>query len=158
MKTDPDRISPNQLRRDYPQPGDLIEVVKSEWYALSDGQKLRVCEDGGWTEKGVEIFTAPRHAVNSFWGPNHGAPDGIKPEYLSTSGGPFNTLKLADMEGLEHIGEQEDRFWCWQDRPRAGGGRDRNVVVQVWRLPLLIDKHCERVAKATTIFATEQLR
>ncbi len=128
-------------RRRIPEPGDLIAVERSEWYALRDGQRLRVCEATGWATPGEELFVAPRQAVSTFWGPNHGPPDGIKPEYMSTSGGPFQTLRLNQLEGLRCIGTEVDRFWCWQDRPRAGGGADRLVEVAVWQLPLLVDRH-----------------
>ena len=129
------------MKRFIPIPGDLIIVEFSEWYALKDGEKLRVCEDAGWIEVGEELFVAPRHQVNTFWGPSFGPPDGVKPMAMSTSGGPFNTIKIKDLAGLELIGEEEDRFWCWQDRPRSGGGMDRVVKVALWRLPLLPDAH-----------------
>ena len=122
-----------------PEPGDLIQVDKSRWYALADGERLRVCEPTGWMLMGEEIFVAPRANVSTFWGPNHGPPDGEKPEFMSTSGGPFRMLKLAVLEGLQLLGTESDLFWCWQDRPRAQGGMDRRVEVFLWRLPLLAD-------------------
>ena len=122
-----------------PEPGDLIQVEKSRWYALGDGERLRVCEPTGWMLMGEEIFVAPRANVSTFWGPNHGPPDGEKPEFMSTSGGPFRMLKLATLEGLQLQGTESDLFWCWQDRPRAQGGMDRRVEVFLWRLPLLAD-------------------
>jgi hypothetical protein len=125
----------------FPIPGDLIIVDKSAWYGLSDGGKLRVCEGGGWFEEGAKIRTAPRAQVNTFWGPDHGPPDGIKPEHMSTSGGPFKSIPLEELEGIELIGTEVDRFWCWVDRPRAAGGMDRMVEINLWRLPLLIDAH-----------------
>ena len=124
-----------------PIPGDLIMVDRSEWYALPHGQRLRVCESAGWVTPGDEIFVAPRNAVSTFWGPNYGPPDGIKPEYMSTSGGPFRTLKLRELVDLQIQGTEVDQFWCWRDQPRAGGGVARQVRVTVWQLPLLIDRH-----------------
>ena len=47
---------------------------------------------------------------------------------------------MANLIGLELIGRETDRFWCWHDRPRAGGGMDRLVEVDVWRLRLLGDE------------------
>ena len=129
------------MGKKFPSPGDLIIVDKCEWYGLTDGGKLRVCEKGGWIDEGTGILTAPRSRVNTFWGPDHGRPDGIKPEHMSTSGGPFKTILVGDLEGIELIGTEVDRFWCWLDRPRAAGGMDRMVEVSLWRLPLLIDAH-----------------
>ncbi len=129
------------MKRFIPIPGDLIIVEFSEWYALKDGEKLRVCENYEWTEVGEELHVAPRHQVDTFWGPNYGPPDGYKPMAMSTSGGPFKLIRIKELEGLELIGEQEDRFWCWQDWPRAGGGTDRMVKVALWRLQILPDSH-----------------
>jgi hypothetical protein len=129
------------MKRFIPIPGDLIIVEFSEWYALKDGEKLRVCENAGWIDEGEEILVAPRHQVNTFWGPDYGPPDGIKQLHMSTSGGPFKTVRIKALEGLELIGEEDDRFWCWQDRPRAKGGMDRIVTVALWRMALLVDDH-----------------
>lgn len=129
------------MKRFIPIPGDLIIVEFSEWYALKDGEKLRVCENAGWIDEGEEILVAPRHQVNTFWGPDYGPPDGIKQLHMSTSGGPFKTVRIKALEGLELIDEEDDRFWCWQDRPRANGGMDRIVTVALWRLALLVDDH-----------------
>ena len=129
------------MRKKFPVPGDLIIVDKSEWYGLPDGGKLRVCESGAWIDERSEIRTAPRSQVNTFWGLDHGQPDGIKPEHMSTSGGPFKSIPFEDLQGIELIGTEVDRFWCWVDRPRAAGGMDRIVEVRLWRLPLLIDAH-----------------
>jgi hypothetical protein len=132
-----------------PRPGDLIVVARSRWYALPDGERLRVCESAGWAIDGEEIFVAPRKQVSTFWGPCHGPPDGEKPETMSTSGGPFLTLRLGELEGLQAIGRERDRFWCWQDRPRAGGGVDRIVEVTIWHLPELRDPY-ERSCEVST--------
>lgn len=129
------------MRRFIPIPGDLIIVEFSEWYALKDGEKLRVCENAGWIDEGEEILVAPRHQVNTFWGPDYGPPDGIKQLHMSTSGGPFKTVRIKALEGLELVGEEDDRFWCWQDRPREKGGMDRIVTVALWRMALLVDDH-----------------
>jgi hypothetical protein len=129
------------MKRFIPIPGDLIIVEFSEWYALKDGEKLRVCENVDWIEHSEELYVAPRHQVNTFWGPDFGLPDRYKPMEMSTSGGPFKTVKIKALEGLELIGTEEDSFWCWQDRPRAHGGIDRMVEVALWRLPVLPDSH-----------------
>ena len=129
------------MKRFIPIPGDLIIVEFSEWYALKDGERLRVCENCGWMDIGEEIYVAPRHQVDTFWGPDFGQPDGRKPETMSTSGGPFKTIKIKELVGIELIGTEEDRFWQWQDQPRAAGGMDRIVEVAVWRLPVLPDDH-----------------
>lgn len=129
------------MKRFIPIPGDLIIVEFSEWYALKDSEKLRVCENAGWIDEGEEILVAPRHQVNTFWGPDYGPPDGIKQLHMSTSGGPFKTVRVKALEGLQLIGEQEDTFWCWQDRPRAGGGQDWKAVVAVWQVAILPDDH-----------------
>ena len=122
-----------------PVPGDLIAVEKSEWYALPDGGVLRVCEFPGWTTPGFDIYVAPRHAIRTFWGPNHGAPDGRKRIYMSSSGGPFKTITLSRIAALERTGRQLDWFWRWQDYPRAAGGIDYQQEVTTWKLSLLPD-------------------
>jgi hypothetical protein len=129
------------MKRFIPIPGDLIIVDFSEWYALKDGERLRVCENCDWIEVGEELYIAPRHQVSTFWGPDYGPPDGYKPMEMSTSGGPFKTIKINVLIGLELIGEEEDHFWCWHDRPRAAGNMDRIVKVALWRLPILPDAH-----------------
>ena len=129
------------MKRFVPIPGDLIIVEFSEWYALKDGEKLRVCENCEWMDIGEELYVAPRQQVKTFWGPDFGHPDGRKPERMSTSGGPFKTIKINELVGIELIGTEEDLFWHWQDRPRAAGGMDRIVEVAVWRLPILPDDH-----------------
>lgn len=129
------------MQPQYPQPGDLIRVEKSEWYALKDGERLRVCEQTPWIEQGWNIYVAPRLAVSTFWGPSFGPPDRLKPEIMSTSGGPFQTVALSKLEGLEFLGSTIDSFWCWQDWPRAGGGIDRIETVSLWQCRLLVDDH-----------------
>lgn len=128
------------MKKEFPAPGDLIIVEQSEWYGLPDGGMLRVCEKN-WMNPNLGIFTDPRSQVNTFWGPSYGQPDGLKPEHMSTSGGPFKFVFLTDIEGIEFIGHQIDTFWCWLDHPRAGGGMERIIEVDLWRLPLLIDAH-----------------
>jgi hypothetical protein len=122
-----------------PQPGDLILVERSEWYALQDGELLRVCENAGWVTPGRDIFVAPRHQVRTFWGPDFGSPDGEKPLHMSTSGGPFKSITLSLISPLERIGTRVDSFWRWQDRPRAGGGVEYEQEVTVWKLACLPD-------------------
>lgn len=129
------------MKRFIPIPGDLIIVDISEWYALKDGERLRVCEPFDWMEVGEEIHFAPRHQVSTFWGPSFGEPDGYKPMHMSTSGGPFKTVKIKELEGLTLVEETEDTFWHWQDTPRAAGGVDYTDKVALWRLPLLTDEH-----------------
>ena len=122
-----------------PQPGDLILVVKSEWYALQDGERLRVCERPGWVIPQRDIYVAPRHQVRTFWGPNYGPPDGKKREVMSTSGGPFKTVNLELVPAMERAARQLDTFWHWQDWPRAGGGIEYQKEVTLWRLSFLPD-------------------
>ncbi len=122
-----------------PQPGDLILVERSEWYALRDGELLRVCENAGWVTPGRDIFVAPRHQVRTFWGPDYGPPDGLKPIHMSTSGGPFKSITLSLIAPLERIGTRVDSFWRWQDRPRAAGGVEYEQEVTVWKLACLPD-------------------
>jgi hypothetical protein len=127
------------MKRHYPLPGDLIVVEKSEWYALKDGEMLRVCEQAGWTVVGRDMYVAPRSQVRTFWGPDHGPPDGKKRERISTSGGPFNTVTLAIVPGLVLFDSKLDEFWHWKDWPRSGGGVEYQREVAVWRLPFLPD-------------------
>lgn len=121
-----------------PQPGDLILVERSGWYALKDGEMLRVCEWPGWVIRGRDIYVAPRNSVRTFWGPDFGAPDGKKPIHMSTSGGPFKTLTLS-IVALVPVGTQFDNFWRWQDRPRAAGGVEYRREVTMWKLDWLPD-------------------
>ena len=130
-----------RMKRFIPIPGDLIIVDFSEWYALQDGGRLRVCENCQWSDVGEELHVAPRNQVTTFWGPDYGQPDGMNMIEMSTSGGPFKTIKVKDLESLELIGSETDTFWCWIDKPRAAGGMDRQVVVALWRLPVLPDSH-----------------
>ena len=124
-----------------PRPGDLINVDFSEWEALPDGDRLRVCESTDWIDEDSEIRVAPRQKVKTFWGPATGLLDGTKPMVMSTSGGPFKNVRLANLEALERIGQVEDRFWCWSDVPRANGGIERVVTVTLWRAVVLVDGH-----------------
>ena len=124
-----------------PIPGDLIIVEFSEWYALKDGERLRVCENCQWIDVGEELYVAPRNQVTTFWGPDYGQPDGTSSMEMSTSGGPFKTIKIKELERLELVGSETDTFWCWIDKPRAAGGMDRHVEVALWRLPVLPDSH-----------------
>lgn len=133
-----------QLERKLPRSGDLIQVLRSEWYASKDGEWLRVCERPGWIRDDQAILVAPRHQVRTFWGPNIGPPDGIKPEQMSTSGGPFRTIRREHLPGLRFEGPGMDVFWCWIDVPRAGGGRERTMNIDVWQCELLIDEHYRR--------------
>jgi hypothetical protein len=133
------------MRRFIPIPGDLIIVEVSEWYALKDSEKLRVCENYDWDKIGEELRVAPRTQVSTFWGPGSGKPNGRNPWIMSTSGGPFKTVKIRELEGLALIGSESDQFWHWEDTPRAGGGVDHRVEVALWRLPLLADEHHRRL-------------
>ena len=135
------------METQFPRPGDLIQVVRSEWYALKDGQRLRVCEVPGWIDEGEAIYVTPRDGVRTFWGPFIGPPDGVKREYMSTSGGPFKTIPLTDADGLTSIGKELDWFWHWRDCFRAGGGGvDYQQEVTVWTLPLLVDRQYRQMA------------
>jgi hypothetical protein len=123
-----------------PVPGDLIVVERSGWYALADGELLRVCECDGWATPGRDIYVAPRNQVRTFWGPDFGPPDGSRPLCMSTSGGPFKTITLSLIEPLERLGTQLDTFWHWRDWPRAEGGVDYQREVTVWELTWLPDR------------------
>ena len=125
---------------DVPVPGDLIIVGRSGWYALKDGEVLRVCENAGWVLPGQELYVAPRHKVTTFWGPHHGPPDGVQKEQMSTSGGPFKTIQLKLITGLSFQDRTTDTFWHWTDWPRAGGGTDYLRDVSRWTLPYLPDR------------------
>ncbi len=127
------------MRHEYPKPGDLIQVERSEWYAVQDGEFLRVCEEPGWAISGRDIYVAPRAHVRTFWGPNQGAPDGNKREHLSTSGGPFKTVTLVLIPIPIFVERRLDDFWHWRDWPRAGGGVEYQREVALWRLSLLPD-------------------
>ena len=136
------QAEPHENRREArsPAPGDLIVVECSAWYALADGELLRVCECAGWATPGRDIYVAPRNQVRTFWEPDFGPPDGNRPLQMSTSGGPFKTITLSLSEPLERLGTQLDTFWHWRDWPRAGGGVEYQREVTVWKLPWLPDR------------------
>ena len=50
----------NVMNEVYPKPGDLILVERSEWFAIQDGEFLRVCEEPDWVISGRDIYVAPR--------------------------------------------------------------------------------------------------
>ena len=142
----------NSMNRAGPQPGDLILVVRSHWSALNDGEWLRVCEKPYWGQDGKVLNVAPRSQVRVFWGPDHGPPDGISPEHMSSSGGPFRTVRIEDLVGLKVRCTAVDKFWCWKDRPRQGGGMERPVTVTIWCCQRLADSHsgdCREPPKVT---------
>ncbi len=120
------------MNREGPRPGDLIHVVRSQWSALNDGEWLRVCEQPYWAQDGQELNVAPRQRVRVFRGPDHGPPDGITPEHVRTSGGPFLTVGIEELVGLKRRCTATDIFWCWRDQPRAGDEMDRPVNVTIW--------------------------
>jgi hypothetical protein len=127
------------MHQSFPTSGDLILVSRSEWYAVKDGETLRVCEVPGWAVRGCDIYVAPRSQVRTFWGPDCGPPDGEKRERMSTSGGPFKTITLSMIADIEWGGTTTDEFWHWADWPRAGGGVNYQREVGRWFLPLLPD-------------------
>lgn len=129
------------MNQDFPKPGDLIEVLESQWYGVKAGGLLRVCESTHLLDPQNQLFVAPRSQVKTFWGPDFGPPDGSSPMSMITSGGPFKTVQLEDLETIECVGQRYDTFWCWKDIPRPKGGMDHYVQVSVWRLPLLRDNH-----------------
>lgn len=129
------------MERSIPIPGDLIIVEFSEWYALKDYQKLRVCEHCGWHIVGEDLYVASQAQVSTFRGPANGPPDGEQPMKMSTSGGPFKTVKIRDLNGLKLIGVEEDASWCWQDQPRHMGQLTYRCRVALWQLPVFPDAH-----------------
>lgn len=128
------------MNRNLPEPGDLILVERSKWYALKDGEYLRVCEHARWVVRGRDLFVAPRKQVTTFWGPFSGPPGPSKSERMSTSGGPFKTITLKLLPPLERIGVQSDHFWQWRDFPRSGGGIEYQREITVWKLAELPDE------------------
>ena len=115
-----------------PRPGDLILLHHSEWYAVPDGGVLRVCEEMGWAEPTRELVVAPRHRVTTFRGPFAGRWSRNTACRMSTSGGPFRKVAVDELRGLWRWGPVSDRFWRWQDVPRAGGGIAYRAVVTLW--------------------------
>ena len=49
-----------------------------------------------------------------------------------TTGGPFRTLQITDLEELEYRGRGIDVFWCWRGAPQEGQRRDRPLKVGLW--------------------------
>jgi hypothetical protein len=129
------------MNKDIPKPGDLIEVLESQWYGVQAGGMLRVCESTHLLDPENQLLIAPRSRVKTFWGPETGPPDGSCSLSMITSGGPFKTVQIEDLESITRIGQRYDTFWCWKDIPRPRGGMDHYVQVSVWRLPMLRDNH-----------------
>lgn len=117
-----------------PQPGDLIEVTHSTWYAVKDGERALVSEPS-WVRSHGEFTIVPRKDASAFYGPSHGPATFTSRDTMSTSGGPFKTLHVGDVE-LEYVGETMNHFWCWIDRPRAGGGQEYERKVSLWRMSM----------------------
>ena len=115
-----------------PQPGDLIQVQTSDWEALEAGDWLRVCEPSVAAVEENLLRVAPRQRVSTMWGPLQGLPDGTQPEVMHTTGGPFRTLQITDLEELEYRGRGIDVFWCWRGAPQEGQRRDRPLRVGLW--------------------------
>jgi hypothetical protein len=130
--------------KEFPNPGDLIIVDRSDWLWLPSGNNLRVCEYGEpseYMDPQSGILTAPRSMVNTFWGPNVGLSDGIKTERMKSSGGPFKWIAFDDLDGIEKLGTVTDCFWCWAGVPgnEPSDCVDRMIEVNLWRLPILLD-------------------
>jgi hypothetical protein len=100
--------------------GDLIQVQTSDWEALEAGDWLRVCEPSVAAVEENLLRVAPRKRVSTMWGPLQGLPDGTQPEVMHTTGGPFRTLQITDLEELEYRGRGIDVFWCWRGAPQEG--------------------------------------
>ena len=115
-----------------PQPGDLIQVQTSDWEVLEAGDWLRVCEPSVAAVDENLLRVAPRQRVSTMWGPLQGLPDGTQPEVMHTTGGPFRTLQITDLEELEYRGRGIDVFWCWRGAPQEGQRRDRPLRVGLW--------------------------
>ena len=76
------------------------------------------------------------------------APDS-EPEECSTSGGPWESVPVADLQFVERI--VSDRFWRWADRPRADGGIHYARTASVWELPLLVDEFARKQTKGGAV-------
>jgi hypothetical protein len=113
-------------------PGDLIQVQTSDWEVLEAGDWLRVCEPSVAAVEENLLRVAPRQRVSTMWGPLQGLPDGTQPEVMHTTGGPFRTLQITDLEELEYRGRGIDVFWCWRGAPQEGQRRDRPLRVGLW--------------------------
>jgi hypothetical protein len=117
-----------------PSVGDLICVGSSEWYGINNGGTLRVAEQ---FVRGL-LSLVPRGKASTFFGGN---PSDRKRGVFSTSGGPFHGIDPKRLSGIVHLGTVDDRFWTWKDTPRAGGGIDVMINVNVWWLPVLECDH-----------------
>jgi hypothetical protein len=50
-------------------------------------------------------------------------------DYVACSGGPVPSVHV---DQLYYVGQTKRTFWCWIDRPRAGGGREYEMTVNLW--------------------------
>lgn len=132
------RCDPNNLPTPRPVPGDVVNVTRSEWYGLDDGEALQLCEGWPWLEDHASsaIPVKGLHGGRSFWGRRTGNAGDTSPETMETSGGPFVSF---DTSLLRWTGTTERTFWRWKDVPRADGSEHYTRTVNVWTLDLLLD-------------------
>lgn len=116
------------------QPGDVVRIdsdhdslIKPGSRAVVDGSHFEIdFEDG----KGPMVLAvANLYGGAAFRGAAHGARDPDQSEHVSASGGPCPFIPIAE---LVHEGETEQTFWRWKTIPKAGGGENYTVTVQLW--------------------------
>lgn len=122
-----------------PMPGDVVRLAPgARYYAAGnehDGDELRGREAERWTARkptravidsgkwyGDDLLVIC-FAASAF------RPRDGKDNYVSCSGGPLPGVREAD---LTYVGQTDQRFWEWKDRPRAGGGVDYVETVALW--------------------------
>jgi hypothetical protein len=67
--------------------------------------------------------------ASAFRGSSHGLVGAPSGHYVSCSGGPCPCIPVED---LTYVGRTTQRFWRWHDIPRAGGGEDFELEVNLW--------------------------
>ncbi len=108
-----------------PVPGDAVRLdgdycgAKTGQRAIIDGSHFGMNFDDG---KGPVVLAT--FSASAFRGSSHGGS-----EYVSVSGGPCPFIPIAE---LVHVGTIDQVFWQWKDRPRAGGGTNYLLTVNLW--------------------------
>lgn len=107
---------------DVPRPGDVV-VAETATSLIKAGQRGVI--DGGnhyGDDLLMVVFAPSAHRRRP-------TADDPHPDYVSVSGGPCPPIRPDE---LTFVGTTEQRFWCWKDLPRAGGGIDYTDTVNLW--------------------------
>lgn len=115
-----------------PQPGDVVRfdgdpdfdvLIKPQARAVIDGSHFELDLDNG---RGPYVLIC--FGASAFRGPSSAYAEDQTP-YVSCSGGPAPLVAISE---LQLVGTTEQVFWRWKDRPRADGGENYTLTVNLW--------------------------